>query len=108
MLALVLPMLTGFSMPENGNDSTCPAPENVSITAKTSGSISFDWDAVGGGSYLVYYVRQDDDYISPTYSTTNSEYSFSGLSAGTYDFFFVTDCGSELSGGVGIEDIPIN
>ena len=100
-------MLTGFSMPSNGNDTTCDAPTNVTVTAKFSSSISFDWDGPDGSTYEVYYVRQSDGYTSPVYSTSSSDYAYSGLSAGTYDFYFRTDCGTEMSEIIGIEEVFI-
>lgn len=108
LLALVLPMLTGFSMSESPEISTCPNPQNVSVTAKSSGSISFDWDGVDAVAYEVYYVRKSDGYASPIYTAGNSDYVFSGLPAGGYEFFFRTDCGSTVSDWIGVEDEVIH
>lgn len=108
-LAFLLPLSFAFSNPESP-DTTCPAPSNVHVTAKTSSSISFDWDDCGcfQTGYKVKYVRQGDGYNSPEYSTGSSAFTFSGLQAGTYTFYFKTDCGGEVSGAIVIEDYGIN
>ena len=103
-LALFLPFTFGFSMPEVENLTTCSDPANVSVVSKTSSSISFDWDDCGCGQteYRVYYVQ--GEYVSPESSTTSSSFTYTGLSAGTYSFYFYTVCGAEVSGFVVLED----
>ena len=88
---------------------TCPAPANVAIVSQGTGSIAFDWDDCGCmlDAYLVSYYRQGDAYASPVHETTVSGYGFSGLPAGTYDFFFQTDCGGGVSGVIVVEDVLI-
>lgn len=98
-------MLTGFSMSKNGADGNCPPPANVTETGKTSSSISFDWDDVAGSTFLVYYTR--DDYTSSVFTASVSNFTFSGLPAGTYDFYFQTDCGAEMSEIIGITDVIV-
>ena len=83
----------------------CPAP-NVSITEQTLTSIHFAWDQVSGGAvYRVWYVRQEDNYTSSQVTTGGNSISFSGLPAGTYDFYFVTVCTGETSTNYIFEDI---
>lgn len=88
----------------------CPEPANLSIVSKSGGSIAFDWNNCLGGcnQYLVKYFRQDDDFRSQVFTTDDSDISFSGLSAGTYDFSFATDCGSIASGWIIVEDVIFN
>lgn len=102
-------MLTGYAMPQlEAFDSNCPAPSNITVAAKSSGSISFDWDGVDAATYEVYYVRQSDGYTSSVSVTGNSDFTFSGLSAGTYDFFFRTGCVGAMSEWIGVEETVVN
>ncbi len=107
-LTVLLPLFFAFSNPESP-EITCPAPSNVHVTAVSTGTISFEWDDCGcvGNGYKVKYVRQSDGYTSPEVSTTNSNFTFSGLSAGKYTFYFWTDCGGEKSEIIGVEDVLI-
>lgn len=105
--ALTVVLSLAFVMPpETPPVLVCPAPANVGVSAKGIGSITFDWDDCSCqlNGYLVSYYRQGDAYSSPVYGTASSSYGYTGLPAGTYDFFFQTDCGSELSDMVVIED----
>ncbi|HFA52129.1 MAG TPA: hypothetical protein ENJ95_24190 [Bacteroidetes bacterium] len=99
-------LLIGFYAISNPQpiNLNCPSPVNVSVTDQYAGAISFDWeDCVGGcNSYSVWY--ETGDYTSQQYLTNNSDISYSGLSAGTYDFYFVTDCGGAKSDAIVIED----
>jgi len=108
-LLLVLPLAFGFSGLKNDKTTacTCSAPSNVELTFQDSGSISFDWDdcgCFGFTEFKVKYTRAEDHYSSPEYSTGSSNYSFSNLPSGTYDFYFKTVCGSEGSSFIVIED----
>ena len=89
---------------------SCPEPANLSVLSKSSGCIAFDWSDCQGGcnQYLVKYYRQDDDFQSQVFTKDDSSISFSGLSAGTYDFSFAIDCGSASSSWIVIEDVFIN
>jgi hypothetical protein len=82
-------------------------PPNATLTGQSSGYVSFAWDAVLGASYRVWYYRQEDHYTSSVTTTGNTYISFSSLPAGTYKFYFVTDCGNELSQSTIIDDIVI-
>ncbi len=108
-LLLFFPLMFAFSYPENP-DTSCSAPTNVQVTAKSSGSVTFDWDDYDGNpnGYKVKYLRQSDGYTSPEYFTGTSDFTFSSLPAGRYTFYFKTDCGGEVSGIIIIEDLIIN
>ena len=105
MMLAAAPIVLCFAKAAAGGQ-TCPAPANLTILSKSSGSIAFDWsDCTGGCSqYLVKYYRQDDDFQSQVFAVADSEISFSGLPAGTYDFSFAIDCGSTTSDWIVIED----
>lgn len=104
LLTFLVPLKSGFSTPV-AVEATCPAP-NVTITDKDSGFVSFAWDAVSGASaYKVYYYRSEDNYTSSEFTTGSTSFSFSSLPAGTYDFYFATNCGGVTSGYIVVEDI---
>lgn len=88
--------------------ATC-TPPSPSVTSQSSGSVSFAWGGVLGASgYRVWYHRREDNYTSSQVPTTNTYISFSSLPAGTYTFYFVTDCGSnDLSQPAIIDDFII-
>ncbi len=87
-------------------DDTCPEPD-VSVSSQTTGAISFTWDAVTNAvGYNVKYVR-DGSYSSEVFNTTSTSISFTNLTAGTYDFYFQTDCGGSTSGWIITDDIII-
>ncbi len=85
--------------------ATCPEP-SVTKTGQTANSVSFSWDAVSGATgYAVWYVRKEDNYSSAVTHTGNTSINYSGLSAGTYCFYFLTECGSSTSGYIIQDDI---
>ena len=87
-----------FAFTTSGNDRSeagCPPP-NVALTNQFTGAASFDWDDCGcGGEYHVFY--RTNGQTSPEYVTGNSEITISGLTTGTYQFYFYTVCGGESS-----------
>lgn len=101
-------MLIGFSMPENRGGTTCTAPANVTVASQGTASVTFDWDDAGFGltEYRVFYVR--GGYTSPEYATTNSNFTYSSLAAGLYDFYFYTVCERGESDIIVIEDLVVN
>ena len=103
-LTVFLPLTFGFSMPEEKKLTNCPDPANVTVVSKTSSSISFEWDDCEcvPTEYRVYYVT--GGYTSSEYATTSSQYTFTGLSAGEYSFYFYTVCGTEVSGFIVVTD----
>ena len=86
-----------FTTPSEHPDTTCSAPANVTKTAQTETSVSFDWDDCGCNptEYQVYYTVGSQ--TSSVYSTTSSDITFTGLTDGTYRFHFYTVCGTEVS-----------
>lgn len=106
VLVLLIPIVSGFT---NAPviESTCPGLQ-VSMTSQSSGSASFSWNAVSGSSeYVVYCIKQGDNYPSRETHTRNTSVTFSGLSSGTYNFYFATVCGTELSDIIIIEDLVL-
>ena len=104
----LLAMLTIISLTHAHNTTTsCPAPANVSKVFSASSSISYDWDDCTGGClrYEVRYVRLADGYTSSWYSTSVSNFTFSGLASGDYQFLFKTVCIGGASEALIIEDI---
>src|SRR5690606_38217555 len=87
----------GFSNPNSTALASCPAPTNLTKTFQSTSSVGFDWDDCGCSptEYRAYFVRGGQ--ASPEYSTTDSNITFSGLSAGTYQFHFYTVCGGVVS-----------
>ena len=93
---------TAFTAP----DVTCPFPQNVTKVAETSSSISFDWDDCGctAPTYEVYFVK--DGNTSTTYKTSSSDFTFTNLAVGEYEFYFQTNCGGgTISGIIVIDDL---
>jgi len=85
----------------------CPGPE-VSIANQSASSITFSWAPVSGASqYKTWYRRHGASETSQQLGTSNTQFTYSGLPSGTYDFYFVTVCGSEMSGFIIIEDLVL-
>ncbi len=98
-----LPFVFFFTNPGSYSLGECPEPTDISLTGKTSTTASFDWPDAGSESdYNVYYTC--GEYTSSTFKTSSSNYTFTALIAGTYDFYFQTDCGSEVSEWIIVED----
>jgi hypothetical protein len=88
--------------------SSCPQPENFVKTAQASKSISFAWTpAQGVSTYALMYIRHEPPggYQSAWFATTENCYTFSGLDAGSYSFYLVSQCGEETSGFIVTQDI---
>ena len=106
VLVLLIPIVSGFTNP-TVLETSCPGP-HVFVTSQSTGSASFSWNGVSGASgYVVFYIRQSDSYTSPQTYTSNTSITYSGLSSGTYNFYFATDCGGEFSEIIIIEDLVI-
>ncbi|MCB0522472.1 MAG: fibronectin type III domain-containing protein [Lewinellaceae bacterium] len=103
---LAITTCLAFTNAANAQLDGCPAPANLTVTAQDDGSVSFDWDDCGCSSpvYRVYY--ENNGFSGPVYSTGSSSITVSGLSAGTYRFYFYTVCGEGMSSII-IEDIII-
>ncbi|NUN99368.1 MAG: hypothetical protein HUU01_01995 [Saprospiraceae bacterium] len=75
-----------------------PAPANVSIASQTSSSVSFTWDGVDNpDGFKIWYYRSENNFTSQPAFTEEEAISFSDLTAGTYDFFFVAIHGETYS-----------
>ncbi len=101
-LALLLWFSVSFSaevLPKND----CEAPTNLVKTGQTTSAISFSWN--GTGQHVVKYVRQSDGYTSPDIFVSGTSYTFSDLTAGSYTFYFATDCDGEVSDFIVTEDV---
>ncbi len=96
LLALFLiPGISAYSAPPVYLPITCPIQDLVK-TNQSTGTVSYAWSAVSGATeYKVWYVRTSDNYASQVYTTGSSSFTFSGLSAGTYRFYFAAVCGQE-------------
>lgn len=106
-LFLLFPLLLGFLPPPTDHETTCPGPQ-VSVSSQGSGEVSFSWNAVSGASgYVVYFVREDENYTSFPIFTQNTSIVYSGLPSGRYNFCFATVCGSEYSAIIIVEDLVL-
>lgn len=106
-LLLMLPATISVSATRihSGDEYPPPIP---SITSQGSGSISFAWDAVEGAiSYRVSYYRKESSYSSSVTNTGSTNITYSGLSAGTYNFYFKSVFSGAQSSDYIIEDVVI-
>ena len=94
-----------FSNLQAATWTSCLQPQNVQKTAQTTSTVSFDWDDCEciPTEYRVYYVVNGN--ASQEFAVTSSDFTFTGLSAGTYDFYFYTVCGTQQSAAIIITDI---
>ncbi|MEZ4926148.1 MAG: fibronectin type III domain-containing protein [Saprospiraceae bacterium] len=104
--ALCIPVLFAFTTAQtSSSNNACPAPENVTIVNKTSNSATFSWDDCGcGGEYHIYHTK--DGITSQVYETSSPGININGLSTGTYQFYFYTEC-SEGTSSIIIEVVVI-
>ncbi len=104
-LSFLFSFFMGFTNPQPADWTTCPEPENVHKTAQTYSTVSFDWDDCEciPTEYRVFYVVNGN--ASQEFATTSSDFNFTGLSAGTYDFYFYAVCGTQQSASIIIEDV---
>ena len=107
-LMLFMPSVFGAAPSTAPMDCTCPSVPNLQKTGQTSTSFTYGWTtAYTGAQYKVWYIRQEDGYNSGFFYTSSLSYSFTGLSAGHYTFYFQTQCDQEASSVIGIEDTII-
>ncbi|MCB0544124.1 MAG: fibronectin type III domain-containing protein [Saprospiraceae bacterium] len=83
---------------------TCPPPDVV-VTDKTSDSVTFSWSTFSGATYKAWYYRSEDSFTSSEVTTGSSSITFSDLPPGTYDFYFATVCGEEVSSYIVVDDL---
>lgn len=104
-LFLLIAFASGFRATSGGDSLSC-TPPSVSVTDYSSGSVTFTWPAMDGVTgYEVYYVRQEDNYVSSPVVVGGNTISFSNLPPGTYDFYFRTICGGGTSSYIVEEDL---
>ena len=104
-LLFLMPITFGFSPVREVATCTCPTVSNAHKTGQGSGSITFAWNDSEATQYKLWYFREGNDNPSSPVYTTGTSYSYSNLAAGNYTFYFVTVCGGEESGWIGVEDI---
>ncbi len=100
LLAFLVPLIAATTIqPTVNNDLSCDEPENVEKTGETGTTISFSWDACNCGetSYKLYYWKDGESNPGPDNFTTNTNFTFTGLSAGDYSFYIHTVCGAQTS-----------
>jgi Fibronectin type III domain len=96
-LTLFLPLMFGFSESQMVC-MDCPAPTNLQLISQTSSSVTFSWTGNGSAAeYRIRYTRQEDNYTSSDYFTTNSCYTFDGLAKGHYRVYVAKYCGALVS-----------
>ncbi len=106
VLVLLIPIVSGSTNPPI-IESPCPEPQ-VNVTSQSGGSASFAWNAVNGApEYVVFCIKQGDNYPSREVYTYNISITLSGLPSGTYDFYFATVCGTEFSEFIIVEDLVL-
>lgn len=106
-ILLLLPFQFGFVRLKNVPETTCPGPQ-VAVVSQGAGEVSFSWNTVSGATgYVVYYVRQNDNYTSTPDFTQSTSIAYCDLPSGRYNFCFATVCGSEYSAIIIIEDLVL-
>ncbi len=107
LLAFLLLLLPSSPAPALTTEATfynCPEIGGLQKTGETSNSISYAWSN-SGAQYKLWYTREEDTYTSSFFYTYSTSYSFTGLSAGHYTFYFQALCGAETSGYIGDEEV---
>ncbi|MFN0214595.1 MAG: hypothetical protein ACKVT2_10105 [Saprospiraceae bacterium] len=107
LLAFLLFLFPSNHIIEPTNETallTCPEVSGLQKTGETTNSISYTWND-DGAEYKLWYTRAEDNYTSSFFYAYSTNYSFTGLSAGSYTFYFQALCGAETSGYIGVEDI---
>lgn len=106
VVLLSVPVTIGVNATATG-PLTYQAP-SVTKTWQSNGSVSFAWGAVSEATgYEYWYVRRQNQYTSPVMSTGNTDITVSGLSSGTYKFYFRSVFEDGVSDYVIIDDLII-
>ncbi len=106
-LFLLLPAFAAQAAIVGDPVAVCPAPSPYKTSQATS-SVSFSWAPVSdGASYQAYWVRTDNNQTGSLQTTSNTSITFSGLDSGHYRFYFATNCGTESSSYVIIDDVIV-
>ena len=101
ILTILIPLTFAFTSPESiqtigpeiSLDNNCPPPTNIHAVDQTSNSVTYDWDdcTCANPRYRMYYVK--NGVTSSLYMTAQSNYTFTNLSPGLYQFYFYRVCG---------------
>ncbi len=106
LLAFITPVVNAFTEPVK-SEVSCQPPSPY-VSSQGTGSVTYSWSAVSGATnYKVWYTRNGGD-ASAESSTSGTSITFNGLSAGSYQFYFVTVCGDGASEYIVPESIVIN
>lgn len=91
-----------------GPDCSCGTPGSPTVTNQSLTSISLAWTpASGAAGYEVWYVRTNDSYTSSVSTVSSTSITYTGLTSGTYKFYFRSNCGEEKSEIIVLEDMII-
>lgn len=106
-LALLVSFLSLQSFTFPIDDCNCQQATNLTASQQTDGALNLAWSAANGAtSYEVWYVR-NDGYTGNKILTSATSVDFNGIAAGTYDFYVVTVCGTDVAEIIILEDIVI-
>jgi hypothetical protein len=104
LLTLIVQVTSGFTKPAY-IVCNCPSPI-VTKVSQTTTTVTFSWEAVDSAEgYRIWYVRSEGNVTSQPVCTGGTSVEFTNLPAGTYDFYFTTDCIGESSGFVIYDDL---
>lgn len=104
-LLAFLPSVFGFTASNEPTSCDCPSVTNLQKTGGSSSSFSFAWTGVDAADqYRVWYHRQENQFTSGYFYTSETSFNFTDLDAGHYTFYVMAECGSEGSNIIGIED----
>jgi len=106
-LALLISFFSFQSFTTPMDDCNCQQASNLTASQQTDSAINLSWNATNGAtSYEVWYVR-NDGLTGNKILTSATSADFNGLTPGSYDFFVVTVCGTDVAEFVIMEDIII-
>lgn len=104
-LFLLLPAFVAQAAIKGDPVTVCPTP-SPNKTQQSTNSVSFSWAPVSdGASYQIFWVRAADNQSGAVQSVSNTSITFSGLAPGNYSFYFATNCGTESSSYVILDEI---
>ncbi len=100
---LAVASTTSFAFPPVDD---CPPPFNVTLISQTGNSVSFSWECeIVDAEFQIWYQVEGEACSGPLMITPNKFITITNLSAGNYTFYFVTKCGTEISGFVIYDDL---
>ena len=110
VLIILLSSFTIFGTHLSANSTqtgySCAPPTNFSSTNQTTSSVTLQWNGSSGNtSYKVWYVRTGDGYTSTEQTVSGTNFTYTSLPAGNYDFYLVAICPSGISEYIIMEDL---